>query len=183
MAMKKIWVLCSFLLLLLISACSQNEIDQNATTGGQQSSSEQPIKEGDNTENKLTYELLMQLDFLPHEVGTTISLIQDERLYHSWAEIFEFKSIPTIDFTKEEVLFITTYTDGCGRVLESVKKEHDQLVAQLHYPENLRNKNEIVCTEMAIPVTFVVKIEKSGLTHGTLKDGNRTLLENELIIQ
>ena len=178
MKMNKILMLCGLLLLLLISACSQNGVDQS------QSSPVQPIDEGEQeTENELTYELLMQLDFLPHEVGTTISLVQDERLYHSWAEIFEFNSIPPIDFTKEELLFITTYTDGCGRVLESVKKENDQLVAQLHYPEDLRNKKEIVCTEIAMPVTYVVKLEKSGLTHGTLKDGNHTLLENELLIQ
>lgn len=180
--MKKIWMLISLLLLLLFGACSQNEVDQSTTPDGQaqQSSTEQPIKE---PENELPFELLMQLDFLPHEVGTTISLIQNEQLYNAWADIFEFKSIPTIDFSNEEVLFITTYTDGCGRVLDSIKNENGQLVAKLDYPEHLKKQKEIVCTEIAMPVTFVVKLDKSGLTHGTLKDGNHTLLENELLIQ
>lgn len=182
--MKNGLLLSLLFITLLLTACTQTDSSKQTIADEETPTEQQPSNVlTQNSENNLNYELLMQLDFMPHEVGTTISLIQDEHLYNLWAELFQFKTIPVIDFTKEDVLFITTYTDGCGRVLGSITKDHQQLVAQLQYPENLRNKKEIVCTEIAIPVTFVVKLEKSGLIHGTLKDMNRILLENVLLIQ
>jgi hypothetical protein len=183
--MKNCWLICSFLFVLFVSGCTNNEEKQSTTPEEQQPSIEQPSANEpvQPNVNNLSFELLMQLDFIPHEAGTTISLIQDERLYHSWAEIFQFPSVPTIDFTTEEVLFITMYSDGCGRVLDNITKEKDQLVVQLQYPDDLRNQKEIVCTEIAKPITFVVKLEKTNLTHGTLKDVHHLLLENELLIQ
>ena len=178
--MKKGWLLSCLLFILLVGGCSQNGGEENGIPNEHQTTDETATQQ---SENEVAYELLMQLDFMPHEVGTTISLIQDKQLYNIWAELFQFKSVPTIDFTTEEVLFITTYSDGCGRVLDRITKENDQLIVQLHYPKDIRNKKEIVCTEIALPKTFVVKLEKSGLTHGTLIDVNRTLLENELLLQ
>ncbi|AWE07612.1 dehydrogenase [Lysinibacillus sp. 2017] len=168
---------------VLLTACTEQEQHTDLApnkaqpTGGHSSI--------DNSTQQLTikHELLFQLAFVPHELGTTISVIQDEQLYESWAEISQFESVPTIDFEKEEVLFVTTYADGCGRVLENVTKEGNQLMVQLNYPEDIRNNKQIVCTEIAVPVTFVVKMDKTGLTHGTLKDVYHTLLENQLLIQ
>ena len=61
------------------------------------------------------------------------------------------------------VLFVTTYSNGCGLVFENVTIEGDTLLVKLNYPEDIRSREEIVCTEIAIPQTFVVKMEKAGV--------------------
>ena len=127
------------------------------------------------------YELLMHLDFMPHEVGASMTIVKDEQLYQSWAEIFQFETIPEIDFVAEEVLFVTSYSNGCGLVLDTLTQKEDTLYVTLNYPEDIRNNEEIICTEIAMPNTYVIKMKISGATKGTLKVTDNVILENENI--
>lgn len=158
-------------LIFLLAACNTKE---QATS----SNSTDPVQE----ENQVEYELLFQLDSIPPEVGTSISIVQDEKLYTTWADIFGFESIPPIDFETEEVLFVTGYSDGCGRELEKIEKDGDTLVITLNYPENIREK-DIACTDIALDNTYVVKMKKSNTTKGKLIDINRTTYEEDLTVQ
>ena len=172
--MKK-WLPYMFALILLLAACNTGE----QTGNSDENSGEEEIE----NEDSIHYELLHHLDFMPPEVGSSISIVQDEKLYLTWAEIFEFDTVPDIDFETEEVLFVTAYSDGCGRVLESVKKEGETLIVKLNFPENIRSGKEIVCTEIALGNTYVVKMEKTNTTKGKLIDINRTILEDDAIVQ
>ena len=172
--MKK-WLPYMFVLIMLLAACNTSE--QTGNSGG--NSGEDAIE----NEDSIHYELLHHLDFMPPEVGSSISIVQDEKLYLKWAEIFEFDTVPDIDFETEEVLFVTAYSDGCGRVLEHVKKEEETLIVKLNFPENIRSGKEIVCTEIALGNTYVVKMEKTNTTKGKLIDINRTILEDDAIVQ
>lgn len=158
-------------LIFLLTACNTKE---QATS----SNSTDPVQE----ENQVEYELLFQLDSIPPEVGTSISIVQDEKLYTTWADIFGFESIPPIDFETEEVLFVTGYSDGCGREIEKIEKDGDTLVITLNYPENIREK-DIACTDIALDNTYVVKMKKSNTTKGKLIDINRTTYEEDLTVQ
>lgn len=158
-------------LIFLLAACNTKE---QATS----SNSTDPVQE----ENQVEYELLFQLDSIPPEVGTSISIVQDEKLYTTWADIFGFESIPPIDFETEEVLFVTGYSDGCGREIEKIEKDGDTLVITLNYPENIREK-DIACTDIALDNTYVVKMKKSNTTKGKLIDINRTTYEEDLTVQ
>ncbi|MBD8036216.1 dehydrogenase [Solibacillus sp. A46] len=167
------WLPYMFALILLLAACNTGE-----KTGNSDENSGE-----DAAESNIDYELLHHLDFMPPEVGSSISIVQDEKLYLKWAEIFEFDTVPDIDFETEEVLFVTAYSDGCGRVLEHVKKEEETLIVKLNFPENIRSGKEIVCTEIALGNTYVVKMEKTNTTKGKLIDINRTILEDDAIVQ
>ncbi|MER2048879.1 MAG: dehydrogenase [Solibacillus sp.] len=158
-------------LIFLLAACNTKE---QATS----SNSTDPVQE----ENQVEYELLFQLDSIPPEVGTSISIVQDEKLYTTWADIFGFESIPPIDFETEEVLFVTGYSDGCGREIEKIEKDGDTLVITLNYPENIREK-DIACTDIALDNTYVVKMKKSNTTKGELIDINRTTYEEDSTVQ
>lgn len=158
-------------LIFLLAACNTKE---QATS----SNSTDPVQE----ENQVEYELLFQLDSIPPEVGTSISIVQDEKLYTTWADIFGFESIPPIDFETEEVLFVTGYSDGCGREIEKIEKDGDTLVITLNYPENIREK-DIACTDIALDNTYVVKMKKSNTTKGKLIDINRTTYEEDSTVQ
>lgn len=158
-------------LIFLLAACNTKE---HATS----SNSTDPVRE----ENQVEYELLFHLDSIPPEVGTSISIVQDEKLYTTWADIFGFESIPPIDFETEEVLFVTGYSDGCGREIEKIEKDGDTLVITLNYPENIREK-DIACTDIALDNTYVVKMKKSNTTKGKLIDINRTTYEEDLTVQ
>ena len=158
-------------LIFLLAACNTKE---QATS----SNSTDPVQE----ENQVEYELLFQLDSIPPEVGTSISIVQDEKLYTTWADIFGFESIPPIDFETEEVLFVTGYPDGCGREIEKIEKDGDTLVITLNYPENIREK-DIACTDIALDNTYVVKMKKSNTTKGKLIDINRTTYEEDSTVQ
>lgn len=158
-------------LIFLLAAC--NTKDQETS-----SNSTDPVQE----ENQVEYELLFQLDSIPPEVGTSISIVQDEKLYTTWADIFGFESIPPIDFETEEVLFVTGYSDGCGREIEKIEKDGDTLVITLNYPENIREK-DIACTEIALDNTYVVKMKKTNTTKGKLIDINRTTYEEDSTVQ
>lgn len=158
-------------LIFLLAACNTKE---QATS----SNSNDPVQE----ENQVEYELLFQLDSIPPEVGTSISIVQDEKLYTTWADIFGFESIPPIDFETEEVLFVTGYSDGCGRELEKIEKDGNTLVITLNYPENIREK-DIACTDIALDNTYVVKMKKSNTTKGKLIDINRTTYEEDSTVQ
>ncbi|MFY0742526.1 dehydrogenase [Solibacillus silvestris] len=158
-------------LIFLLAACNTKE---QATS----SNSTDPVEE----ENQVEYELLFQLDSIPPEVGTSISIVQDEKLYTTWADIFGFESIPPIDFETEEVLFVTGYSDGCGRELEKIEKDGNTLVITLNYPEDIREK-DIACTDIALDNTYVVKMKKSNTTKGKLIDINRTTYEEDSTVQ
>lgn len=158
-------------LIFLLAACNTKE---QATS----SNSTDPVQE----ENQVEYELLFQLDSIPPEVGTSISIVQDEKLYTTWADIFGFESIPPIDFETEEVLFVTGYSDGCGREIEKIEKDGDTLVITLNYPENIREK-DIACTDIALDNTYVVKMKKTNTTKGKLIDINRTTYEEDSTVQ
>ncbi len=158
-------------LIFLLAACNTKE---QATS----SNSTDPVQE----ENQVEYELLFQLDSIPPEVGTSISIVQDEKLYTTWADIFGFESIPPIDFETEEVLFVTGYSDGCGRELEKIEKDGNTLVITLNYPEDIREK-DIACTDIALDNTYVVKMKKSNTTKGKLIDINRTTYEEDSTVQ
>ncbi|OBW59417.1 dehydrogenase [Solibacillus silvestris] len=158
-------------LIFLLAACNTKE---QATS----SNSNDPVQE----ENQVEYELLFQLDSIPPEVGTSISIVQDEKLYTTWADIFGFESIPPIDFETEEVLFVTGYSDGCGREIEKIEKDGNTLVITLNYPENIREK-DIACTDIALDNTYVVKMKKSNTTKGKLIDINRTTYEEDSTVQ
>ena len=172
--MKK-WLPYMFVLILLLAACNTGK----QTGNSDENSGEEAIE----NEDSIHYELLHHLDFMPPEAGSSISIVQDEKLYLTWAEIFEFDTVPDIDFETEEVLFVTAYSDGCGRVLESVKKEGETLIVKLNFPENIRSGKEIVCTEIALGNTYVVKMEKTNTTKGKLIDINRTIFEDDAIVQ
>lgn len=158
-------------LIFLLAAC--NTKDQ-ATS----SNSTDPVQE----ENQVEYELLFQLDSIPPEVGTSISIVQDEKLYTTWADIFGFESIPPIDFETEEVLFVTGYSDGCGREIEKIEKDGNTLVIILNYPEDIREK-DIACTDIALDNTYVIKMKKTETTKGKLIDINRTTYEEDSTVQ
>lgn len=158
-------------LIFLLAACNTKE---QATS----SNSTDPVQE----ENQVEYELLFQLDSIPPEVGTSISIVQDEKLYTTWADIFGFESIPPIDFETEEVLFVTGYSDGCGRELEKIEKDGNTLVITLNYPEDIREK-DIACTDIALDNTYVIKMKKTETTKGKLIDINRTTYEEDLTVQ
>lgn len=159
---------------MLLAGCNTNE----------QSNPPNSVDENDETnEHTVSYELLHELNAIPPEVGTSISIVQDEKLYRVWADIFEFPAIPAIDFETDEVLFVTAYSDGCGRVLEDVEKEGETLIVKLNYPENIRDQQDIVCTEIAMPKTYVVKMSKTGATQGQLIDINRMIYEEKTIVQ
>lgn len=158
-------------LIFLLAACNTKE---QATS----SNSTDPVQE----ENQVEYELLFQLDSIPPEVGTSISIVQDEKLYTTWADIFGFESIPPIDFETEEVLFVTGYSDGCGRELEKIEKDGDTLVITLNYPEDIREK-DIACTDIALDNTYVIKMKKTETTKGKLIDINRTTYEEDSTVQ
>ena len=178
--MKKWRVFLAVFLVLFLAACNNDE--KLVSEPNQIEPAEnQPAEVSEHTD--IHHELLFQLEFLPHEIGTSMSVIQDENLYNTWAEIFQFETVPKINFTTEEVLFVTTYSNGCGLVFENVTMEGDTLLVKLNYPEDIRSREEIVCTEIAIPQTFVVKMEKTGATKGTLMQANHILLEGESILQ
>ena len=158
-------------LIFLLTACNTKE---QATS----SNSTDPVQE----ENQVEYELLFHLDSIPPEVGTSISIVQDEKLYTTWADIFGFETIPPIDFESEEVLFVTGYSDGCGREIEKIEKDGDTLVITLNYPEDIREK-DIACTDIALDNTYVVKMKKIDTTKGKLIDINRTTYEEDSTVQ
>ncbi|AMO85262.1 hypothetical protein B857_02466 [Solibacillus isronensis B3W22] len=158
-------------LIFLLAACNTKE---QATS----SNSTDPVEE----ENQVEFELLFQLDSIPPEVGTSISIVQDEKLYTTWADIFGFESIPPIDFETEEVLFVTGYSDGCGRELEKIEKDGNTLVITLNYPEDIREK-DIACTDIALDNTYVIKMKKTETTKGKLIDINRTTYEEDSTVQ
>lgn len=165
----KNWLPYMFILIMLLGACNSGEQTGNL---------------GENSgEDNIDYKLLHQLNYMPPEIGSSISIVQDEKLYLTWAEIFEFDTVHAIDFETEEVLFITAYSDGCGRVFESVKKEGETLIVKLNYPEDIRKEKDIVCTEIALPNTYVIKMEKTNTTKGKLIDIQRTIYEDNAIIQ
>lgn len=95
--MKRIFMLFLIMMIASLTAC-------NDTNQGKDDPSKTPVNE-----NELDYELLMHLDFIPHELGNTMTLVSEEVLYQKWAEIFKFETIPAIDFANEEVLFVTAY--------------------------------------------------------------------------
>lgn len=161
-------------LLMLLAACNLNQETDSST---------RVDDEGESTGTNVHYKILLQLDSIPPEVGTSISVVQDEKLYFVWAEIFEFPAIPTIDFETEEVLFVTAYSDGCGRALEYVSKERETLIVKLNYPDNIRDQQDIDCTEIALPKTYVVKMDKTNTTKGQLIDINRMIYEEKNIVQ
>ncbi|MBM7665851.1 uncharacterized lipoprotein YehR (DUF1307 family) [Solibacillus kalamii] len=158
-------------LIFLLTACNTKE---QATS----SNSTDPVQE----ENQVEYELQFHLDSIPPEVGTSISIVQDEKLYTTWADIFGFETIPPIDFESEEVLFVTGYSDGCGREIEKIEKDGDTLVITLNYPEDIREK-DIACTDIALDNTYVVKMKKTDTTKGKLIDINRTTYEEDSTVQ
>lgn len=162
-------------MILVLAACNMKE---NETS----SDSTEPVQE-ENDENKVEYELLFHLDSIPPEVGTSISIVQDEKLYTAWADIFGFESVPSVDFENEEVLFVTGYSDGCGREIEEIEKDGDTLVITLNYPEDIRSKKDIACTEIALDNTYVVKMKKTDTTKGKLIDINRTTYEEDSTVQ
>lgn len=167
--MKK-WLPYMFALILLLAACNTGE--KTGENSGE-----------DAAEDNIDYKLLHQLNYMPPEVGSSISIVQDEKLYLTWAEIFEFDKVHPIDFETEEVLFVTAYSDGCGRVFESVKKEGETLIVKLNYPEDIRKEKDIVCTEIALSNTYVIKMEKTNTTKGKLIDINRIIHEDDAIVQ
>ncbi|MBD8034942.1 dehydrogenase [Solibacillus merdavium] len=169
----KNWLPYMFILIMLLGACNSGE--QTGNLG--ENSGE------DAAEDNIDYKLLHQLNYMPPEIGSSISIVQDEKLYLTWAEIFEFDTVHAIDFETEEVLFITAYSDGCGRVFESVKKEGETLIVKLNYPEDIRKEKDIVCTEIALPNTYVIKMEKTNTTKGKLIDIQRTIYEDNAIVQ
>lgn len=171
--MKKWQMILLACFVLLVAACTNKE--QTEQPVEQQPNEEEQVKE----QSDIDYELLLHLQYLPPEVGTTMTLVQEEKLYHSWAEIFQFETIPEINFEKEEVLFITYYSNGCGADFESLQKEEQTLIAKLNYPEGIRKQQDISCTEIALPHAFILKLPKTGATTGTLIDMNRTLIEQE----
>ena len=162
-------------IILVLAAC-------NTKDNGTSSDSTEPVQEV-NDENKVEYELLHHLDSIPPEVGTSISIVQDERLYTAWADIFGFESVPPVDFATEEVLFVTGYSDGCGREIEKIEKDGDTLVITLNYPKDIRGGKDIVCTEIALDNTYVVKMKKTNTTKGKLIDINRTTYEEDSTVQ
>ena len=173
-------------LLMLLAACNTNEQTNpsNPVDDDQVENTKTDSNTGVETnENTVSYELLHELDAIPPEVGTSISVVQDEKLYLVWAEIFEFASVPAIDFETEEVLFVTAYSDGCGREFEYVEKEGETLIVKLNYPENIRDQENIACTEIALPKTYVVKMDITNTTQGQLIDINRMIYEENSIVQ
>ena len=162
-------------IILLLTACSTKEKETS-------SDSTEPVKEV-NDENKVEYELLFHLDSIPPEVGTSISIVQDEKLYTTWSDIFGFDSVPSVDFETEEVLFVTGYSDGCGREIEKIEKDGDTLVITLNYPEDIRSEKDIACTEIALDNTYVVKMKKTDTTKGKLIDINQTTYEEDSTVQ
>lgn len=174
--LKSFYVLISILLVTFLVGCTDKEkepIKDEETSP--------PIEQPEDP-NKLNYELLMHLEFIPPEVGTSMTLIQDEKLYQSWAEIFQFEDTPVIDFATEEVLFITEYSNGCGLVFDSLTQQEDTLYAKLDFPEEIRTQEENECTEIAKPHSFVIKLKKTGATKGTLEDPYEKRLENIKIV-
>ena len=161
-------------LIFLLAACNTKEQATlpDSTDNGQQG----------NAGNKVEYELLFRLDSIPPEVGTSISIVQDEKLYIAWADIFGFESVPPVDFETEEVLFVTGYSDGCGRVIEKIEKDGETLDITLNYPEDIREK-DIACTHIALDNTYVVKMKKTDTTKGRLIDINRTTFEEDSTVQ
>lgn len=162
-------------LIFLLAACNSNEKETL-------SDSTEPVQE-ENNANKVEYELLFHLGTIPPEVGTSISIVQDEKLYAAWADIFGFETVPAVDFETEEVLFVTGYSDGCGREIEQIEKVTDTLVITLNYPEDIRNEKEIACTEIAQDNTYVVKMKKTNTTKGKLIDISRTTYEEDSTVQ
>lgn len=174
----------ALVLIMLLAACNTKEQtdSSNPVDNGQENVNDSNA-DGETNANSVSYELLHELDSIPPEVGTSISVVQDEKLYLVWAEIFEFDSVPNIDFETEEVLFVTAYSDGCGREFEYVEKEGDTLIVKLNYPKNIRGQKEIICTEIALPKTYVVKMEHTNTTQGQLIDVNRMIYEEKSIVQ
>ena len=62
--MKNCWLICSFLFVLFVSGCTNNEEKQSTTPEEQQPSIEQPSANEpvQPNVNNLSFELLMQLD-------------------------------------------------------------------------------------------------------------------------
>lgn len=174
--MKSLYVLLSLLLGTFLVGCTEYQkepvIYEEISL---------PIKQPPDT-NELNYEVLMHMEFIPHEVGTSMTLIQDEKLYQSWAEIYQFEETPHIDFATEEVLFVTEYSNGCGLVFDSLTQQKDTLHVKLDFPEEIRTQKTIACDDIAIPNSFVIKLKKIGVTKGTLEDSYEIRLENINII-
>lgn len=171
--MKKWQIILMACFVLLVAACTNKE--QTEKPVEQQPNQEEQVTQ----QNDIDYELLLHLQYLPPEVGTSMTLVQEEKLYNSWAEIFQFETIPEINFEKEEVLFITYYSNGCGAEFESLQQEEQTLIAKLNYPDGILKQQDISCTEIAIPHAFILKLPKTGATTGTLIDMNRTLIKQE----
>lgn len=170
--MKRIFVLLLVLFVASLTACNDTDAVKTVIDDGLEPSNE----------NALDYELLLHLDFIPHELGNTMTLVEEVALYQSWAEIFHFETIPDVDFAKEEVLFVTAYSNGCGLVVDTVTQQADTLFVELNYPEELRNKKDLVCTEIALANTYVMKMPKTGATKGTLTAPGTVLLEKQSIL-
>lgn len=176
--MKPIFAGLTFLFLLIFLTACQNSGQHEPTVNDEVTLPIEQPQDG----TTLDYVLLMHLEFMPHEVGNSMTLIQDEKLYQSWAQIFQFDTIPAIDFATEEVLFVTAYSNGCGLVMDTLTQQQDTLIVALNFPENLRGNKEIVCTEIALQNTYVIKMPKTGATKGTLTAPSTVLLEQESIL-
>ncbi|WP_274307169.1 dehydrogenase [Solibacillus daqui] len=170
--MKNYFLLLSILLGTFLVGCTEKQKEPD-TDEDVSSPIEQPIDI-----NELNYELLMHLEFIPHEVGTSMTLIQDEKLYQSWAEIFHFDETPVIDFATEEVLFVTEYSNGCGLVFDTLTQKEDTLHVKLNFPEEIRTQKSIACNDIAMPNSYVIKLKKTNATKGTLEDPYAIRLEN-----
>lgn len=181
--MRKTFVVSTLFATLLLAACETNDDDNNTP--------DKPTVENPATENKptpntdsavtqpdeqLQYYLVAKVDANPPEIGTYASMLDNEELYHSWLDIYQFTPEPPIDLTTQNALFISAEGDGCGLTLDALRIEKDTLVATLK-----KEDASPTCTKEIKPQSMLVAVDKldDSVQFITLKNGEELLIEKD----
>ena len=105
--------------------------------------------------------------------GTVISYIDDyvmnlyssAEAYEQMTQTLNIQHEP-IDFLKHDVLLTQFISDGCGLVVDQLTLNEQQLFIKLELPEELRSKEELHCTTIAMPNTVLLVVPKLTITNG-----------------
>ena len=94
-----------------------------------------------------------------HDIS--ISLIQSKETYDYLGKLLQ-ADLNEVDFSKHDVLLTHFYSNSCGLVIEEIKLKENELQVELMLPVELRkNKDLIVCAEIALSNTVFVVIPKT----------------------
>ena len=98
-----------------------------------------------------------------------INLYASAEAYEQMTQKLNIEQEP-IDFTKQNVLLTQFISTSCGLVVEQLTLKEQQLFIKIDLPEELRSKEDLHCTTIAIPSTVLLVIPKVNITNGVFID-------------